>query len=273
MLIDVEPLRQVVELVLQAQFIKPFEPTNLLLIAKPETGKTSILSTSQRKDFVFYVNEITAKMLIDIFFPLVERGEARTLVIPDFLNCVEKQKSTRQQFLMLLKTGIEEGFTQIQTYHKRYVAKSPIKFSLITAITRQDFGGTSHDGKHYGYRRYLEQTGLLSRFIPFSYDYPISKVHKILEFIENEGQGGEVALKTIKRSVEVPPNPTLFKSMEIISLKLGQQYSGYGFRVQEQLQRLAKARAVLKGRKELKAEDINAVIELANYMNFDFNPL
>lgn len=265
MLVEAEPLREIVEIVLQSQFVKPFEPTNLLLIAKPEAGKTTILSCSQKKNFVFYVNEITAKMMIDVLFPLVERGEIRAVVVPDLLNCIEKQKSTRQQFLMLLKTAIEEGFTQVQTYHKRYVAKTPIKFSLITAITAVDFVQA---------RRYLEDTGLLSRFVPFSYDYPIDKIRKIFDFIEAENaKKKDIEFKINRRSSEIETNTEIFKRLEILSRELGQQYSGYGFRAQETLQRLVKANALLNNRIAITETDVEKVLRLGRWINFDFNKL
>jgi hypothetical protein len=265
MLVEAEPLRRMVEITLQAQFVKPFEPTNLLLIGKPETGKTTVLSISQKKDFVFYVNEITAKMLVDVVFPLVERKEVKVVVIPDLLNCLEKQKSTRQQFLMLIKTAIEEGFTQVQTYHKRYLAKEPIKFSMISAITVEDFNKT---------KKYLETTGLLSRFIPFSYDYPIDKVRRILDFIENGSPGEkEIEFRVVKREAEVEGNPELFRRLEIVSTKLGREYSGFGFRAQEHLQRLAKAAALNRGSKKVEAQDVEEILGLSRWINYEFNPL
>lgn len=266
-IIEVEPLKKVIRLTLQAQFIKPFEPTNLLLIGNPETAKTSALTLSRKKDFVYFTNEITAKMLIDMVFPSIEKGDIKAIVIPDLLNCIEKQKSTRQQFLMLIKSLIEEGFTEIQTYHKRYSSKTPIRASLITAMTSSDFRDI---------RKYLMDVGLLSRFLPFSYDYPITKIRRILEFVEDDGKYGkeeDAEFRISKGGHSVAPNPTLFAKLEIVSTKLGQQYGGYGFRAQERLQRLCKANAILDGRKVITEADIDSILELARWMNFEFNPI
>jgi len=265
MLIEVEPLKEIIELSIQANFLKPFIPINLLLIAKPETAKTTILSLTSKKDFVYYTNEITAKMLIEQVLPLAQRKEIKCLVIPDLLNCIEKQKATRQQFLNFIKSAIEEGITQIQTYHKRFISEEPVKFSLLTAITTVDFRKV---------RNYLENIGLLSRFIPFSYDYPISKVKKILDFIESESQNSnKIELKIKKQIKTIAGDKGLFKELELISTKLANQYSGFGFRTQIRLQQLAKANAYLNDRDKVTREDIEKIFKLSNWINFDFNPL
>jgi len=265
MIIEAEPLKKMVQLTLQTAFLKPYVPVSLLLIAKPETGKTSVLTTSSyKKNFIFFTNEITAKMLNDIVLPQIERKEIRFIIIPDILNCIEKQKSTRQQFLNFIKTLIEEGVTSTWTYHKRYVAKEPLKCGLITAITTVDFMRV---------KRYLENIGLLSRFVPFSYDYAIEKVKKIFQHIEIEEENEDKLIMMVQRAKEVKGNPDLFKEFELISTKLASQYSGYGFRAQVRLQQLAKANALLNKRTEVNREDIEEIVKLSNWINFDFNPL
>lgn len=261
-MIGIQPIHDMVELTLQSNFLKPYIPVSLILIAKPETAKTTALSFTCKNDFVYYTNEITAKKLIDNVLPDVERGEIKCLVIPDLLNCVEKQKSTRQQFLMFIKSAIEEGFTEISTYHKQYRSKKPIKFSMITAITSGDFMKS---------KRYLDQVGLTSRFVPFSYDYPISKVKYILDAIENEEAVTDVKYNIIKKVKVVAGNKALFKNFEMISTSIAQQYGGHGFRAQIRLQQLAKANALLNKRVEVLQEDIDKIIELTNWMNFNFN--
>jgi hypothetical protein len=265
MLIEVDPLKDIVELALQAQFVLPYIPINLLLIARPETAKTSMLSYTSKKDFVFYANEVTAKMLIDQVLPLAQRKEIRCLVIPDLLNCIEKQRSTREAFLNFIKSAIEEGIVQIQTYHKRFVSQEPVRFSLLTAITVTDF---------LKIRKYLAKIGLLSRFVPFSYDYPFEKVKKILQFIESDSKfKGEIDFKIIKEERAIQGDENLFKDLEIISSKLGSQCDAYGFRSQEKLQQLAKANALLNNRYKVEKEDIDKIIRLSNWINYDFNPL
>jgi hypothetical protein len=265
-MIDIEPLTKIIQLTLQTAFIPADKPTNLLLIAKPETAKTSALNlTSRKKDYIFYTNEITAKIIIDMILPMADRGEIKTVVIPDLLNCIEKQKATREQFLNLIKSAIEEGINHIETYAKKFKCQNPnkpTKFSMITAITTTSFQET---------RKYLESTGLLSRFIPFSYDYSMEKIKKILKFIEEERQPEIVELKISKKITNIKGNPSLFAEFESISQRIAMEYNGLGFRLQDRLQELAKANAMINGRTEVNRKDIDEIIKLTNWTNFKFN--
>lgn len=264
-LVGIDNLSDMIKLTLQTAFIEPYKPNSLLLIARPETAKTSVINVSRKGSFVFFTNEITAKMMVDIILPLSERKEVRMVAIPDILNCLEKQKSTRQQFLNAIKSYIEEGISSIQTYHKRFVAKTPVRGGLITAITMVDFRKV---------RKYIENIGLLSRLIPFSYDYPISKVRSILDAIESETISSEdIDLKIVEKDQRIKGNSELFKRLEIVTTKLGEQCKGFGFRAQERMQALCKANAMLSGRSEVKKEDIEKIMKLSDWINFDFNPI
>jgi len=267
-LIGIQPLIDIVTLSLQSVFLKNEKNgVSLLLIGKPETAKTSTIFTFNNLDFVAYYDEITQKKLIDEFLPLVKAGQKRTLLIPDIINCIEKQKPTREQFLNTIKSGIDDtGIVQISTYYKQvYKLIEGLRFNIITAITVDNYKKLE---------KYLKNTGLLSRFVPFSYDYPIDKVKKIFNYIEGSEVSDEVQIKEIvKEETEIPSNPNLFKEFEIISTKLGSQYSGFGLRAQINFQRLAKANALLNRRKEITHEDIEKVLHLSNWINFDFNPL
>ncbi len=269
MLVGVQPLVDIISLSLQSAFIKN-EPNgvSLILISKPETAKTSTIFKFHNLDFVEYYDEITAKKLLDEFLPLVKNKQKRTLLIPDLINCLDKQRSTREQFLSLIKSGIDDtGIIKISTYHKQlyYTLVEGLRFNLITAITVDNFKTI---------KRYLIATGLLSRFLPFSYDYPISRIKEIFKHIEGEESGPYVRIpKIVKREIKVPDNPQLFKELEILAMKLGEQYKGYGIRALQQLKRLAKANAILHGRTEVTEEDISKIFELSKWINFEFNPL
>ena len=118
-LIGVQPLIEIIELTLQTAYLKPYEPVSLLLIAKPESCKTRTLFSNCNHNFIYYTNEITAKMLIDNVLTVAhEKKKLKFLVIPDLLNCIEKQKTSQQQFLNLIKSMMDEGINSIQTFYK-----------------------------------------------------------------------------------------------------------------------------------------------------------
>ena len=72
-------------------------------------------------------------------------------------------------------------------------------------------------------------------------------------------------------NTEVTDNGELFKDFEMISRDLGKQSGAYGFRMQKNLQRLAKANALANDRTYVIENDIKKVIHLSNWINYDFN--
>lgn len=266
-LFGIQPLVDIISLCLQSGFVKNEKNgVSLIIISKPEGAKTSSIFKFSNLDFVAYYDEITAKKILDEFIPLVKNNNYKFLLIPDLLNCIEKQRSTKEQFLSVIKSAIDDtGIKNISTYHKNLnYAKmfEGIKFCLITAITSGNFKNI---------QKYMVNTGLLSRFLPFTYDYPIDKVKSIFNIIEDGGDGDVFVPKIVKEEKDVVGDGQLFKEFEIISIKLGSFVGAYGFRAQLMLQRLAKANALLNGRDYVTKEDIDKVISLSKWINYDFN--
>jgi hypothetical protein len=278
-LLEVEPMQDMIKLTLQTAYIKNTEtPTNLLLIAKPESAKTKAMEQFKIEG-TFTTNNITQAVVLSKILPMIENQGLKHLIIPDFLNAIEKDYTTRKGFLNLMKTLIEEGVTSLDTFNMRTnkVYKPPIKVGLITGITTDSFYGhydTSEQRWRGGVRYEWKAMGLLSRFISFSYDYELSKIHRVYKFIEREEQLDKTLKQSIKRRmIDVKGNPELFSQFEILSYQIGQDVGGYGFRVLRNLQTLAKANAVLNDRTEVAQEDIDRIMHLGNWINYRFNPL
>ncbi|MBS7621134.1 hypothetical protein KEJ32_03345 [Candidatus Bathyarchaeota archaeon] len=67
-----------------------------LLIAKPESGKTTVIHRFSTLPFVYNTEEITVKTLVDTVLRRAETKEIRFILIPDLLNCIQKQTYTRE---------------------------------------------------------------------------------------------------------------------------------------------------------------------------------
>lgn len=278
-LLEIDPLKNIIKLTLQTGYLKHTEkPVNLLLIAKPESGKTAAMNLFKIKG-TYTTNNITQSIIVSKIFPMIENEGLKHLIIPDILNAIQKDRTTRLGFLNLIKSLMEEGITSLDTFNIRTnkVYDPPIKCGLITAITSDNFNGY-YDPQRQQYRggakEIWKSTGLLSRFIPFSYQYEISKISKIFGFIEKEEEQKSTGKEKIKRTmVNVKGNAELFEKLRTASLQLGVEMGAYGFRLQRSLQCLAKANAVLNNRAKVAQEDIEAVLRLTNWMNYRFNPL
>lgn len=277
-LIEVEPITEIIKLTLQTAYIKGLQaPVNLLLIAKPESAKTKTMELFKIKG-THTTNNITQAVVVSDILPMIENKGLKHLIIPDFLNAIEKDFTTRQGFLNLMKSLMEEGITSLDTFHLRThkVYKPPIKCGLITGITSESFHGFYNPKEQHwegGAKQIWKRMGLLSRFIPFSYDYELSKIRRIFQYLESEEQQESAQQKIVRTRKDVKGNLRLFGQLEMLSVKVGEEAGGYGFRMQRSLQALAKANAVLNGRAKVVQDDIDKLIHLGNWMNFRFNPL
>jgi hypothetical protein len=276
-IVGVQPLIDITALTLQTAFatdkVDGYRPASLLFIAKPESGKTTTISKFSLQPYVYFTNEITVKILVDQILKQIETRQKRFILIPDILNCVKKSAYTREPLLQTLKTLVDEGVTNIQTPYKQYQFPTAIKAGLISAITGSDL--YAKQGRYSLYND-LQRMGFLSRMIPFSYQYPIEKFVKIFHYIESgcvdEAEPVKIP-KIVKREKQFHPDPNLFRDLENISRKLAQFSDSYGFRVQKNLQKLCYANAMLNGRNAVNIEDVQKVLHLGNWMNFDFNAL
>lgn len=268
-LLEMEPLAKMLKLTLQTGYIKNAKASSLLIIAKAESGKTESMEQFKFFNGVYYTNDITPKVIVDKLLPMIDSDEMRHLMIPDVLTAVERNRATRQHLVNILKTIIEEGVTRLDAFHMRYEPrfKKTLQAGLITAIT----------GKSYQeFKKDWVKIGFLSRMVPFTYNYTMQKVDKILESIAQEEYFGDNPKHKIlerKRRIEVKGDPLLFAQFKLLVSDVGRAIDAYGTRMQKMFQTLSKANALLNGRTEVTQTDIDAIKDLSRWINYDFNPL
>lgn len=284
-IVGIQPLVDMVALTLQSTYvINERNGVSLLIVANAESAKTTTTFEFSNLNYVGYYDDITQKKLIDEFIPMVRTKMKRTLVIPDLINCIEKQKSTRNGFLNIIKSAIDDtGINQISTPNlqlQRALEKdsglSGTKFNLITAITKDSF--LIGEIPTNNMKKTMLRTGLLSRFLPFSYEYDALLVRKIFDL-----QNG----KTLPDSdfCDIPELTTEFTAVELdysyaqeldsFAVLVNQEFekSGYGIRPHQNLLRLAKASALLNRRTKVTDDDVKKVMQLARFINFRFNAI
>jgi len=277
-LVDVQPLVDIVALTLQTAFVTDnvdgYRPASLLLIAKPESGKTTTMQEFNILPFIYYSDEISVKPLIDKVFPKIQTKEWRVIMTSDILNSIKKQASTKEPLIQTLKSLVDEGVRKIDTYHKYYTFETPIKAGLITGITRSEL--YAKQGR-YSFYSDFKRYGFLSRLIPFTYEYPIDRLDKIFHYVmSGKAEDSNVfipKIRQLKKEKHYELNEQLFSRLQPISIRLAQYSDSYGLRVQKNLQKLCYANALLNKRDYVVSEDVEKVLYLSRWMNFDFNPL
>ena len=210
-----------------------------------------------------YLTDCTAYGITRDVLPKIVSGEIKTIMIPDLITPLSKQTKTRKSFIAFLNNLIEEGVAKITTYST--VWNKDVKANVITAVTDEALRDARHN---------WAKMGFLSRFIVFSYSYSISQVTKILNYYSEHGLKLKNAkIKLPKKHVDVELSKDIANRLNPIAMRIGEQFRLYGFRAKINFRSLLKCLAYRNDKKDVTEEDFQEFLELADYMNFDFNPI
>jgi hypothetical protein len=260
------PLLLLVNLVLQTAFLKACtKPISLLLIGRPGAGKNRILSPLSRLDFISYVNDITPKYLIE-FLHKVRTKEKKFLVVPDFTNCLSHGKNTRATLIAILRNMTEEGVVDLSDYHLEFRSNTPVRAGLITATTNASYAD---------FRTSWRSTGFLSRLLPFSFSHSPETMLAIMDSIDARTPDpiDRVSLRVVRKPKAVACPPHLLRQLRAYEELLSKSTDSLPYRHQIQLNAVTEAHAVLRGKSEIGQEDIDAIAQLSNWINYDFNEI
>jgi len=261
--VKTELLRKIVECALISPYIKDEKPISLLIVAKPESGKSSVMKQYRGNNGIVYLTDCTTYGITRDILPKIVSGEVKTIMIPDLLTPLSKETKTRQTFVAFLNSLIEEGIAKIITYGT--VWNRDAKANVITAVTDEALKDARHG---------WAKIGFLSRFIIFSYSYDLSTVIEILTFYSYHGlYAKEVKVKLPKGQVDIELPRKLADKLDPIAMRVGEQFNLYGFRAKVNFRCLLKCLAYLNGRKTVTEGDFKEFLRLAGYMNFKYSPI
>jgi len=262
-LIKIEPLKTAIECALLSPYMKNEKPISLLIVAKPESGKSSAMKQYRENKGVVYLTDCTAYGITRDILPKIVSGEIKTIMIPDLITPLSKQTKTRQTFVAFLNSLIEEGVAKITTYST--VWNKDAKANVITAVTDEAL----RDARH-GWAK----MGFLSRFIVFSYSYNISTVMEILNCYSEQGLNmKETKIELPEKHVKITLPKEIANELNPIAMRIGEQFRLYGFRAKINFRNLLKCLAYRNDRKTVTNADFEEFLELADYMNFDYHPI
>lgn len=262
-MINTEHLEHAVKLALLSAYVDKERPVSMLLVAKPEHAKSEILKAFSSTKSVFYTSDFNTYYFSN-FANQYLKGDKKTIVIPDFLKVVKKKLSTQQVSLTLLNSITEEGFTgQIQGGGW---IDEPVIANVITAITEREMRDKRHK---------WAELGFLSRFVPLSYSYTEKTLDQIRDFIRQRNyrfdKTHKLEVPYQKVNVELPEN--IASQLQELTITIAKSNKLTGFRLQKQLQTLTMAEAVLNKRTMVIQSDLDVILELSKYINYDFTKI
>ena len=101
-LIKLDALKTMIECALISPYIKDEKPLSLLIVAKPESGKSTILKLYRGNKGIVYLTDCTAYGLTRDVLPKILNNDIKTIMIPDLLTPLSKQTKTRKSFVAFL---------------------------------------------------------------------------------------------------------------------------------------------------------------------------
>jgi hypothetical protein len=98
-----------------------------------------------------------------------------------------------------------------------------------------------------------------------------------MEILNSYSEHGLNPKNTKAKMPKKPVNVTLPKQiadqLNPVAMKIGEQFRLYGFRAKINFRSLLKCLAYMKNKKIVTEADFQEFLELADYMNFDYNPI
>ena len=150
---DLGPLIDIIKLTLLTAYIKNVpKPNSLIIIARPESGKTEAMKKFAIYKNVAYLSDVTAFGIQRDILSKIESSEVRHIMIPDLLKPLSRKEATVNSFITMMNSLIEEGVAAMSTYATPGLLsfKKNLKVGLITAITIDDFKDNRHNWKKKG---------------------------------------------------------------------------------------------------------------------------
>lgn len=247
-MIGTELVRELVETVILTGCIRDCDPCSLLLIAAPESGKTSVVLERPCRAIEAFA-DITGR---GIHMVLAEKGKDIThIVINDLVAVLSHRQSVNRYTISQLNALTEEGLEKISTPAGIQIFKGGRK-GVIASLTLE----MAKDARHWWHK-----TGFASRMLPFCYYYPDDLIIKIKELIDDTRgrtirlNGDDAHKKLSPKEFKTPIQPITVKYPDLVlkdirhiadirSLVMKEQ----GMRRLKQYHALAQAHAMLRCR-------------------------
>jgi len=265
---DLDNLVDMITLTIYTASLKSAQkPNSLLIIAKPESGKTEAMKKFIVNKNIAYLSDATAFGIERDYLPKIETGEIRHIIMPDLLKPLSRKESTVKTFITMMNSLIEEGIAATSTYASRRSSDKQVKCGIITAITGAELADQRHSWGRIGF---------LSRIVPFSYSYAMGTVRKVFDSILGLDYMKEkdIELRRIPNSDKKIKLPRKHAQAILPStITVAQAERTYGFRLQKQFQALLQASALDKSRQSVNSGDVDRVLYLMNWVNFDERPI
>lgn len=265
MLIGMELVEEFVSTAILSGRLQHESPVSILLIAAPESGKTSIALEKPCKAVMAFT-DVTGRGLMEI---CRLNGDVTHIIINDLVPVMSHRSSVNQYTISVINSMTEEGI-QAVAYPKGIEKYDAGKRAIIACLTLD----LANDG-----RAWWNRIGLASRLLPFSFDHPPALQIRIKKLIQDDKRNGHGSAKLeAQKELFVPDGKILVtvpdklkpEILKLSDFKAKQLGDPKGYRRLKQFTALAKAHALRRSwkLKEVGQEDIEFLHRIDPYISY-----
>lgn len=261
-----ELVRELVETVILTAKVKGADPVSLLLIAAPESGKTSVVLERPCKAIEAF-GDITGKGIHQV---LLAKKDITHIVINDMVAVVSHRQSVNRYTISQLNSLTEEGIKAIAGpfgLQEFTGGKKGVIASLTLELAKDS-------------RCWWNKVGFSSRMLPFCYYYPEDLIVKIKASIDEKSTNPQPANGSKRKTPEfkIPALPIQVVYPEHIAKEVrrladfrAKVLREVGMRRLKQYHALSQAHALFRMKKKPRVSDadIEFLKRVEPYVSYD----
>lgn len=241
----------VIESLVQAtalsHLIKGQKRVSLLLMAAPESGKTTIATAATAKH-ICRVAVITGRSIIQ----QARDNKALEFLLFNDLSAVRAMSASAVGLLVVLLNQITQDEPGIVAFAGKEVDAIDRPLGIIGCIPFATF--VDHRAK-------WKELGFVSRMIPFAYQYPRALVAEIKDGIDSgHAKTNSVTARKMpkagKRQYEIKMSPTITRQVRNLADARAAQLGQLGIRLLQNYHCLIRAHALLQKRSSVNQDDL-----------------
>lgn len=258
--VRLQPIIEITQAAVWSGLIGNERPVSVMLIAKQESAKTEVLKYFYGTRTLAYLSDLTSKGL-QPFKNDIMAGKVRHLVLLDLVRIVSHGKATSQRTLQTMASLMEEGESSTSDAGSLSSWGDFPKVGALMGITTDYFNQS---------RGHWKRTGFMTRFIPVSYCYngaTVKEVHSSIAKGITFQEPHPLKLPDLPNAVVIKPQ--LANAISNQAQLLAANLNTYGFRYHRVLRALAKSHARMNGRGEVKATDLEKIIEWSKFFTLN----
>jgi hypothetical protein len=258
-LIGTNLISEFVDAVLHTGFLVGDSPQSAMLIASPESGKTSIVEDKQCRSVGFVSDMIGSGLLEE----LSEKSYLRHIIINDMIAIMAHKEVTNQRTFAVMSALTEEGLGKVMLPGGLSVDFGKRKLGFICCIPSE----LAKDN-----RRWWNKSGFMTRMIPFNYEYSepllieIKKTMIVSGAYESRNHIPKFAMPVKKFNVEI--GEAFAKQVQVIADQVAEKMDEKGIRRGKQFRALVRGHALTQKRTEVIAADLEFLKRIAPHINY-----